>query len=66
MIVKLCKKSVVIEDVNQHECMELEKYDVLYHGIPAGSSLYALDIRCPGNKYPIMIRTNNLVIIDKR
>ena len=65
MIVTLCNKSVVIEDDNQHKCVELGKYDVQYHGIPAGSSLYALDIRCSG-KYPIMIRTNNLVIIDKR
>jgi hypothetical protein len=65
MIVKLCKKSVVIEDVNQHECVELENYDVLNRCIPAGSSLYALDIKCSG-KYPIMIRSNNLVVIDKR
>lgn len=65
MIVKLCKKSIVIDDVNQHECVELENYDVRYRGIPAGSSLYALDIECSG-KYPIIIRSNNLVVIDKR
>ena len=65
MIVKLCKKSIVIEDVNQHECIELENYDARYHGVIAGSSLYGLDIRCDG-KYPIMIRSSNLVVIDKR
>ena len=65
MIVKLCKKSIVIEDVNQHESIEMENYDAIYNGVIAGSSLYALDIRCNG-KYPIMIRSNNLVVIDKR
>lgn len=64
MIVKLCKKSIVIDDVNLHECIELENYDAQYRGIIAGS-LYALDIQCSG-KYPIMIRSNNLVVIDKR
>ena len=65
MIVKLCKKSIVIDDVNQHECIELENYEAVYYGVIANSSLYALDIRCDG-KYPIMIRSNNLVVIDKR
>lgn len=65
MIVKLFKKSIVIDDVNQHECIELENYDAIYNGVIAGSSLYALDIKCNG-KYPIMIRSNNLVVIDKR
>ena len=65
MIVKLCNKSVVIEDINQHECIELENYEAAYHGVIANSSLYGLDIKSVG-KYPIMIRTNNLVVIDKR
>ena len=65
MIVKLCNKSVVIEDVNQHECIELENYKEIYHGVIANSSLYGLDI-FSSNKYPITIRTNNLVVIDKR
>lgn len=65
MIVKLCNNCVVIEDVNQHECIELTNYDVIYHGVIAGSSLYGLDIKSVG-KYPIMIRTNNLVVIEKR
>lgn len=65
MIVKLCKKSVVIEDTNQYECVELENYDVIHQGIQAGSSLYALDIKSEG-KWPIVIRSSNLVVIDKR
>lgn len=65
MIVKLCNKSVVIEDVNQHECIELENYEAIYHGVIANSSLYGLDIKS-FNKWPITIRTNNLVVIDKR
>lgn len=66
MIVKLCKKSIVIEDVNQHECIELENYDVKFHGICSG--IYMLDIHKDGDilKNPITIRTNNLVVIDKR
>ena len=39
-ITELCKKSVVIEDTNQHERIELENYDVIHQGIQAGSSLY--------------------------
>ena len=65
MIVKLFNKSVVIEDVNQHECIELENYDVIHQGIQAGSSLYALEIKSAG-KYSIVIRSSNLVVIDKR
>ena len=65
MIVKLCKKSIVIDDTNQHECIELENYEAVYQGVIANSSLYGLDIKCSG-KYPIMIRSNNLVVIDKR
>ena len=65
MIVKLCNKSVVIEDVNQHECIELENYETVYYGVIANSSLYGLDIES-SNKCPITIRTNNLVVIDKR
>ena len=65
MIVKLFNNCVVIEDVNQHERIELENYVAIHHGVTAGSSLYGLDIKSAG-KYPIMIRTSNLAIIDKR
>ena len=63
MIVKLCKKSIVIEDVNQHECIELENYDVNFGGVCSG--IYMLDIFKDGTKN-ITIRTNNLIVIDKR
>lgn len=63
MIVKLCKKSIVIDDVNQHECVELENYDVKFHGICSG--IYMLDI-CQNNKPTITVRSNNLMVIDKR
>lgn len=63
MIVKLCKKSIVIEDANQHECIELENYDVNFLGTSYG--IYMLDIYKGGTTI-IKIRTNNLIVIDKR
>ena len=63
MIVKLCKKSIVIEDVNQHECVELENYRVHFRGVSSG--IYMLDISKDGTEN-ITIRTNNLIVIDKR
>lgn len=63
MIVKLCKKSIVIEDVNQHECVELENYKVEFRGTCYG--IYMLDIFKDGTAI-ITIRTNNLIVIDKR
>ena len=65
MIVKLCKKSIVIDDTNQHECIELENYDVKFHGICSG--IYMLDVcQAGGIKNIITVRSNNLVVIDKR
>lgn len=63
MIVKLCKKSIVIEDVNQRECMELEDYRANFGGVSSG--IYMLDISKDGTEI-ITIRTNNLIVIDKR
>lgn len=63
MIVKLCKKSIVIEDTNQMECIELENYEVRFLSVYSG--VYMLDIRQNG-KDIITIRSNNLVVIDKR
>lgn len=63
MIVKLCKKSIVIEDVNQHECVELENYKVEFLGTSNG--IYMLNIFKDGTVI-ITIRTNNLIVIDKR
>ena len=63
MIVKLCKKSIVIEDVNQHECVELENYRVHFGGVING--IYILDILKDKTEI-ITIRTNNLILIDKR
>lgn len=63
MIVKLFNKSVVIEDVNQHECIALENYDVKFDGICSG--IYMLGIY-QNNKPTITVRSNNLAVIDKR
>lgn len=63
MIVKLCKKLIVIEDTNQRECIELENYDAKFLSVDSG--VYMLDIY-QNDKNIITVRSNNLVVIDKR